>query len=139
MPAIAAACLAVIGVPVNTSEKLAALVAVTLLVLFAASGGQFLFSQGLATWIALTSNFFLNNAFTYADRLLRGARMWRGLLGFYVACSVGALINVAVAEWLYTLSVVYWAAGLAGALLAAIWNFLTTASVIWGERDEKNA
>ena len=106
---------------------------------FGASGGRFLLSQGLATWVAMTSNFFLNNVFTYADRRLRGARMWRGLLGFYVACGFGALINVAVAEWLYTLSVVYWSAGLAGALLAAIWNFLTTASVIWGEQDGKDA
>jgi dolichol-phosphate mannosyltransferase len=106
---------------------------------FAASGGQFLFSQGLATWIAMTSNFFLNNGFTYADQRLRGASMWRGLLGFYAACGIGALINIAVAEWLYTLSVVYWFAGLAGALVAAIWNFLTTASVTWGERGGKDA
>jgi hypothetical protein len=27
---------------------------------------------------------------------------------------------------------VYWAAGMAGAAVAAIWNFFTTASVTWG-------
>jgi hypothetical protein len=42
------------------------------------------------------------------------------------------LINIAVAEWLYVKSVVYWAAGLAGALVAALWNFYTTASFTWG-------
>ena len=99
---------------------------------FAATGGSFLASQALATWAAMTSNFFLNNAFTYADQRLRGARVWRGLLSFYVACGIGAFINLAVAEWLYLQSVAYWVAGLSGALLAALWNFFTTASFTWG-------
>lgn len=99
---------------------------------FRLTGGNFLASQLLATWIAMTSNFFLNNAVTYSDQRLRGKRMWRGLLSFYAACGVGALINVAVAEWLFLKSVVYWAAGFAGALVAALWNFFTTASFTWG-------
>jgi dolichol-phosphate mannosyltransferase len=98
---------------------------------FAASG-NFLLSQALATWVAMTSNFFLNNVFTYGDQRLRGGAIWRGLLSFYVACGIGAFINVAVAEWLFQQSVVYWAAGLAGAAVAAVWNFFTTASLTWG-------
>ncbi|HEX5767861.1 MAG TPA: glycosyltransferase family 2 protein [Burkholderiales bacterium] len=98
---------------------------------FAASG-NFLASQLLATWAAMTSNFFLNNVFTYGDQRLRGRALWRGLASFYIACGIGAFINVAVAEWLYWQSVVYWAAGMAGAAVAAIWNFFTTASVTWG-------
>ena len=100
-------------------------------VLFRLSG-NFLVSQSAATWAAMTSNFFLNNAFTYSDQRLRGRRLWRGLLSFYVACGIGAFINLAVAEWLFVKSVVYWAAGLAGALVAALWNFFTTASFTWG-------
>jgi dolichol-phosphate mannosyltransferase len=80
----------------------------------------------------MTSNFFLNNAFTYGDQRLRGRRLWRGLASFYVACGLGAFINVAVAEWLFLKSVAYWAAGMAGALIAALWNFFTTASFTWG-------
>jgi dolichol-phosphate mannosyltransferase len=99
---------------------------------FGASGGQFLASQALATWAAMTSNFFLNNVFTYGDQRLRGARLWRGLLTFYVACGIGAVINLAVAQWLFQHDVVYWAAGMAGAVIAAVWNFFTTASVTWG-------
>jgi dolichol-phosphate mannosyltransferase len=110
-------------------------VAVHLAVLWAAfrlTGASFLPSQLAATWAAMTSNFFLNNAFTYGDQRLRGARLWRGLLSFYVACGIGAFINVAVAEWLFLKSLPYWAAGLAGALIAALWNFFTTASFTWG-------
>jgi dolichol-phosphate mannosyltransferase len=99
---------------------------------FRASGGDFLASQMLGTWAAMTSNFFLNNIFTYGDQRLRGARVWRGLLSFYIACGIGAFINIAIAEWLYVQSAPYWAAGLAGALIAALWNFFTTASFTWG-------
>jgi hypothetical protein len=37
-----------------------------------------------------------------------------------------------VAEWFYQQAVVYWVAGMAGALVAAVWNFFTTASLTWG-------
>jgi len=99
---------------------------------FQLAGETFLASQGLATWAAMTSNFFLNNVFTYGDQRLRGSRLWRGLLSFYAACMIGALINIALAEWLYLKSAPYWAAGFAGALVAALWNFFTTASFTWG-------
>jgi len=55
-------------------------------------------------------------------------------MSFYVACGIGAFINVAIAEWLYLQSVKYWVAGLAGALIAAVWNFFTTASFTWAGR-----
>jgi dolichol-phosphate mannosyltransferase len=106
-------------------------------VAFAFSGGQFLASQALATAAAMTSNFLLNNVFTYGDQRLSGRGFWRGLLSFYVACGLGAFINLAVAQWLYQNSATYWAAGIAGALLAAIWNFFTTASVTWGATEER--
>jgi dolichol-phosphate mannosyltransferase len=102
-----------------------------------AVSGQFLASQALATVLAMTSNFLLNNVFTYGDQRLRGRRFWRGLASFYVACSIGALINLAVAQWLFQNSVAYWAAGIAGALVAALWNFFTTASVTWGGSEER--
>jgi dolichol-phosphate mannosyltransferase len=96
------------------------------------TSGNFLVGQVLATWAAMTSNFFLNNAITYGDQRLRGRRIWRGLLSFYAACGIGAFINIALADWLFIKSAPYWAAGLAGALVAALWNFFTTASFTWG-------
>ena len=99
--------------------------------LFAVSK-NFLVSQTIGTLAAMTSNFFLNNAFTYSDQRLRGRRLWRGLLTFYIACGIGAVINVAIAEWLFVKATAYWAAGLVGAMVAALWNFFTTASFTWG-------
>jgi dolichol-phosphate mannosyltransferase len=99
---------------------------------FSVFGAAFIASQILATLAAMTSNFFLNNIFTYGDQRLRGRALWRGLASFYLACGIGAFINVAVAEWLYLQSFAYWIAGLVGALVAALWNFFTTASFTWG-------
>jgi dolichol-phosphate mannosyltransferase len=109
-------------------------VAVQVMVLWLLFGlsADFLLSQSLATLTAMTSNFFLNNAFTYADQRLRGNAIWRGLISFYAACGIGALINIAVAEWLFLKALPYWAAGLTGAIVAALWNFFTTASFTWG-------
>ena len=103
----------------------------TLWALYAASG-RFLVSQALATLVAMTSNFVLNNLVTYGDQRLRGKAAWRGLLSFYAACGIGALINLAIADWLFLKSTPYWLAGLGGALIAAFWNFFTTASFTWG-------
>jgi dolichol-phosphate mannosyltransferase len=97
-----------------------------------AVSGHFLFSQAAATGVAMTSNFFLNNLVTYGDQRLRGRAMWRGLGTFYAACGIGALINLAIADWLFLKSTPYWVAGLGGALIAAFWNFFTTASFTWG-------
>src|SRR5258708_38102706 len=60
-------------------------VAVHLCVLWLLFGlsANFLLSQSVATWAAMTSNFFLNNAFTYCDQLLRGRGVWRGPLILY--------------------------------------------------------
>jgi dolichol-phosphate mannosyltransferase len=107
-----------------------------LTVMFAATG-HFVLSQAAATWAAMTSNFFLNNAVTYGDQQLRGRAVWRGLLSFYAACGVGAFVNIAVADWLYINAAPYWLAGLAGALTAALWNFFTTASFTWGPAPAK--
>ena len=64
--------------------------------------------------------------------VFQGHPSWRGVLSFYAACSIGALINLAIAEWLFLKSLPYWVAGLGGAVIAALWNFFTTASFTWG-------
>src|SRR5262249_28044017 len=51
-------------------------------------------AQLAGTLLAMTSNFFLNNLFTYRDRRLRGLQLLRGLLSFYAVCGLGALANI---------------------------------------------
>jgi dolichol-phosphate mannosyltransferase len=52
-------------------------------------------------------------------------------LSFYVICSVGAVANVGVATYLYTGQQVWWLAGLAGAIIGAVWNYAVSAFFTW--------
>jgi dolichol-phosphate mannosyltransferase len=92
---------------------------------------QFLWSQTIATYIAMTSNYFLNNRFTYRDKKLHGKKLFTGLLSFYVVCSVGAVINVGVAEMLYQKNIHWAVAGTAGALIGAVWNYALSSVFTW--------
>jgi dolichol-phosphate mannosyltransferase len=112
-------------------------VGVHLLVLQASFGlfeQRFVPAQALATFVAMTSNFFLNNAITFGDRRLRGRAMVRGLLSFYLACTAGAIVSVAVGDLLFSLALPLWLAGVGGALVAAIWNFSLNAALTWRTR-----
>ena len=91
-------------------------------------------AQALATLFAMTSNFVLNDLLTYSDRRLRGTAYVLGLLSFYAACAIGALINVSIAWLLFGAGAPWWLAGLVGALCGAAWNYMVTALVTWRER-----
>jgi dolichol-phosphate mannosyltransferase len=96
-----------------------------------ALGAGFTTSQAVATLVAMTSNFFTNNVLTYRDRRLKGLRMMTGLLVFYVICGIGALSNIGVAAWLYGQSTGWWAAGLAGSIVSAVWNYTVSSQLLW--------
>ncbi|MFC7551988.1 hypothetical protein ACFQU7_06450 [Pseudoroseomonas wenyumeiae] len=40
----------------------------------------FVNAQWVATFVAMTANFWLNNRITYRDVRLRGPKLWRGLI-----------------------------------------------------------
>lgn len=90
-------------------------------------------SQAMATFVAMTSNYMLNNYFTYRDRRLHGIAFIKGLLSFYIACSFGALINLALASLLFDFSFPWWLAGAIGAVAGAVWNYAVTAIITWRE------
>jgi dolichol-phosphate mannosyltransferase len=94
-------------------------------------GTAFGLAQAGAVLIAMTSNFFLNNAITYRDQRLRGGRFVVGLLTFYLVCSVGAAANVGIAEMIYASPREWWVAGLAGAAISAVWNYAATRLFTW--------
>lgn len=103
----------------------------TLWLLTSFSNASFVVAQLAATMLAMTWNFFLNNGLTYADRKIRGWKLLTGLLGFYAACSIGALANVSVAAMLYDIRSVPLLAGLAGALMSSVFNYAVTRMFTW--------
>ena len=88
-------------------------------------------AQAGATLVAMTTNFTLNNGLTYRDRALKGMNFITGLLGFYLVCSVGALANVGVATWMFEGQQLWWVAGLAGAAMGAVWNYVFSDLIVW--------
>ena len=92
---------------------------------------SFAIAQAMAVWGAMTFNFALNNVFTYSDRRLRGVRLFTGLLSFYAVCMVGAAANVGVGTWIHGTDHSWWVAGIAGALIGAVWNFAASSAVTW--------
>ena len=97
-------------------------------------GFEFIAAQTLATFVAMTSNFFLNNAVTYRDQRLSGAATLKGLLLFYLICLVGAASNIGVANWLYVNRPVWWLAGLLGSVVGAVWNYAVSSTLVWRRR-----
>lgn len=95
------------------------------------SGAAFTLAQTGAVIVAMTWNFFLNNWITYRDRRLTGWRLLRGLLSFYAIGAAGAVANVGVAQVVNGTSHVWWLAGLAGALVGAVWNFAASSYLTW--------
>ncbi len=96
-------------------------------------------SQVLATFVAMTVNFFLNNLITYYDRRLRGFRMWAGLATFWLACSFGVLANVSCALSLLRLHMPWYMAGLAGAAVSSVWNYAANQILTWQRRHPYNS
>ena len=116
-------------------------VVVDLIVLSAAlaAGAGFIAAQAIATVVAMTSNFFLNNVFTYRDQRLKGWRLWRGLFSFYVICALGAVANVGFAafvfagdaHWLAGFSGIPWIASVAGVVVGSVWNYAVSSVFTW--------
>ena len=91
-------------------------------------------AQGVATLVAMTGNFLLNNVFTYRDQRLRGLGLVRGLFSFYVVCGLGAAANVGIASFIYRSEEPWWLAGLGGALVGSVWNYAMSSVFTWTRR-----
>lgn len=98
----------------------------------AVGGGGFTAAQALATLVAMTFNYALNNQLTYRDKRRRGMRWWTGLLSFMALCSVGALANVGVASYVFDNDGRWALAAMAGILIGVVWNYAVTALYTWG-------
>jgi dolichol-phosphate mannosyltransferase len=92
---------------------------------------HFLPAQIMATYLAMTENFFLNNLVTWWDRSLRGLGLVTGLVSFWVACSFGAWANVVFARALLQSGAHWYLAGIAGITLSSVWNYSMSNLFTW--------
>jgi dolichol-phosphate mannosyltransferase len=91
-------------------------------------------AQAAGAFVAMTSNFVLNNFLTYRDQRLKGFAILGGLLAFYLVCSVGLFANVGVAFSVYDQEPIWWLAGAAGALMGVVWNYAMSGLFVWRKR-----
>jgi dolichol-phosphate mannosyltransferase len=91
----------------------------------------FITSQLIATLVAMTSNFALNNVLTYRDLRLRGWQWLRGWLSFTLVCSLGVLANVGIASYLFKMNTSWLLSALAGVVVGAVWNYAMTGVYTW--------
>ena len=88
-------------------------------------------AQTAGVLVSLVSNFVLNNRLTFDASRLRGTAFFTGLSRFAVLCSIGAIVNVAVADAVVALSGWRLIAAGAGILAGAICNYATTSALVW--------
>jgi putative flippase GtrA len=103
----------------------------TLGLLFFSMYREFAFSQTLATILAMTFNFLLNNLVTFRDRRVRGWHLVTGLLTFYAACSVGALTNISFAQFMLNSGAPWYLAGISGMAISSVWNYGVNTVFTW--------
>ena len=94
-------------------------------------GLSFSAAQAWATLFAMTSNFAMNNLLTYRDMQIRGLSIFVGLAKFYVVCSLGAVANVGLANWIFSMQDSWWMAGLAGIIVGSVFNYSMSSTFVW--------
>jgi len=102
-----------------------------LALLFRQAEVGFVASQSAATIVAMSTNFALNNILTYRDRRLKGWKWLWGWCSFCLVCSVGALANIGIAAYLFSIDTIWIIAAVAGILVGAVWNYAVTMVYTW--------
>jgi dolichol-phosphate mannosyltransferase len=97
----------------------------------------FFTSQAVSTIIVIGINFAINNILTYRDMRLRGWKWFQGLISFTLVCSVGAIANVGIAQYIFEMDSQWVVAGLAGIAVGAVWNYALSSVYTWNSKPKK--
>ncbi|KQU62248.1 dolichol monophosphate mannose synthase [Sphingomonas sp. Leaf339] len=103
-------------------------------ILFVGIGTSFNAAQTVATIVAISNNFFLNNLLTYRDQRLRGPALLRGWVSFYLVCATGAVANIGIADWLFDHQTFWVFSAIAGVLVSVVWNYAMSSIFTWRKR-----
>ena len=95
-------------------------------------------SYGVAIWVSMTWNFFVNNTITFRDKRLKGWGVLGGLISFYIACSIGAVLSLAMSIFMKEkLHIHYMLAGAIAVLLSSVWNYWAATKLSWRKQEKK--
>ena len=102
-------------------------------------GLRFAGAQFLATMIAMTSNYFVNNYVTYRDAKIPTDKILSGLFRFYLVCMAGAIANLSIAEIVYQMMPNWILASLLGVIMGSIWNYALSSLFVWNTNSTKTS
>ena len=102
--------------------------------MFVLIGASFNVSQAAASVVAISNNFFLNNALTYRDQRLKGRALFFGWITFNLVCATGAAANIGVADRLFEGHTDWKLAAIAGVLVSVVWNYAMSSLFTWRRR-----
>ena len=102
-----------------------------MLMIFRIKGSSFMVGQTVATLVAMTTNYLLNNFFTYNDVQLKGWKLLTGWFSFILVCGIGAGANVGIASLLFQRHTNWMLSALAGIGVSSVWNYAVTAVYTW--------
>lgn len=102
-----------------------------LLLVFRLTDNSFMLGQTVATLVAMTTNYLLNNFFTYNDVRLKGWKLLTGWLSFTFVCGIGAAANVGISSLLFQRQTNWILSALAGIAISSVWNYAVTAVYTW--------
>ena len=105
-----------------------------LTLLFKFFNTSFVAAQTAATFTAITTNFLLNNALTYRDRRLNGVKLLFGWISFNLVCTIGAVANVGIANWMFAGNSMWLLDGLAGIAVGVVWNYAMSSIFTWNKK-----
>jgi dolichol-phosphate mannosyltransferase len=57
-----------------------------------------------------------------------------GLSRFYLVSLAGLVSNIGVSDWLFVSAQKWWVAGLAGAVIGVVWNYVVASQFVWHSR-----
>lgn len=87
----------------------------------------------LAVETAILFNFLLNNIWTFSHMRLRGTAAIVGFLKYNAACTFGALANMAVSTFLFSLGLIELLSVAIGAFTGVVWNYTMSRMLTWKE------
>jgi len=100
-------------------------------------GIPFLQSQAIATVVVIVINFWLNNIVTFRERRFRGIQLLRGLAIYYLGCTAGVLINLAVTRFTSNAGGPWYVAGAVGLAVSAVWNYWVSSVFTWRQQTSR--
>ncbi len=106
---------------------------------FLRAGMNFVEAQATTTLLVMMLNYAGNNSVTWRDRKRRGLRFWTGMASYCLACSIGAVVNVAVSGEAVRGGMPWAIAGVTGLMFSAVWNYGVTSVLTWRYQREESA